>query len=68
MIKSSFAEWTKGKIEKTFGIKRVLHHPLLLDWEETARSVPLSDFELLSLQYFEGKAYQSCRCMERTGT
>jgi len=51
MIKSSFSEWTKAKIEKVFEIKRVWEHPMLKHWQESAKQVELSDFETASLQY-----------------
>lgn len=58
MIKSSFTEWTKGKIEKTFGIKRVWGHPILEEWEESAKDMTLTDFELANLQYLKGRLIQ----------
>lgn len=51
MIKSSFSEWTKAKIEKIFEIKRTWKHLMLKHWEESAKQVELSDFETASLQY-----------------
>lgn len=52
MIKTSFSEWTKAKIEKTFGIKRVWKHPLLKSWKEGSKKVVLSEMETNMLQYF----------------
>ncbi|TAD99601.1 MAG: hypothetical protein EAZ97_08330 [Bacteroidetes bacterium] len=48
-----FEYWTRDKLRKKFGLKRVINHPLLTEWINS--SCEITDFETLNLKYWREK-------------
>lgn len=49
---STFNDWTRWKVERRFGLKKVPTHPLMEDWLSYEK-LPLSDFEQTYLSLYQ---------------
>ncbi len=47
---SNFKDWTRDKLKKRFGLKRVYDHQTLIDWKKRSESISIDDLERLMLE------------------